>query len=166
MTKVEQYARDHQRFHPAIIKILQPLFVGSSALDLAGVKFKVLDLAGFAALRAKLRLPMAWIFVLRDTVIGELGRINVPSEVGRGYDLSTPGGMAVIAHELVHVVQWRKAKWKFMWQFVIGVITSRMHGKWYLHSYFPYEQEAIAFQNREAVPYLLQADLAPMTELR
>lgn len=149
VNQVDQYIAVHNRLHPRVAAFLQPYFVN---LPLSTVKF-VRD-------RTRTSWLGSTIWVLGGTVRVVQGKLNaklVISEqpdggfkVNGAIDLTRPGGMAMLAHELFHVKQWREtALFPWLWSYAQGIWASiTQHRKLFYHGAFALEREAAAFEKR------------------
>lgn len=101
-----------------------------------------LDRRSLESFRARTAVPWRWLpRVLRAGAV-TLGT-NVSFKPG-SYDQSTPRGLALIAHECVHVRQYREMGFaRFLLAYGAGVVRSRG-----VHDAHPLELEAEALQKR------------------
>lgn len=161
---VEHYARETERLHPEAAAFLAPYFPG---FDLRTVRVVVFDQTGWSDFRDKIatsiRLPTPTIFVRAQTVYVRADLFNIPLDryeytradgtIGlwsnQAIDLATPSGQALLAHEIMHVRQWRRSPLLMGWQAMTGVLASIIYEqRFYAHSQIAYELEAIALQKR------------------
>ena len=134
----EAYAREHRGLPPLFLERLAPFF----AFDLlACVQVYV--------------LPESWLDVAQSVGFSGHGAMTLWNTItcysgmlddqDGAWNILTPRGAGNWAHEVRHVQQWHEHPGVVLWQYVKGLATSWRHGGFYLHQYFPYEQEAIAY---------------------
>lgn len=142
---IEAYALEHRRFHPDVQAILAPFF---APLGLAwrDVRVKVRT-AQFGSLGIRGR-PTA-VGVFGSTIHCIPGVLDADSVIrGNTWSWTQPRGVALWAHEVYHVYQWRRWRLRFVASVVWGVLRSLMRGRFYDHQVIGIEVEATAFQRQ------------------
>ena len=138
----EDYARQTHRLHPTCIERLAPFFSGTE-LDV----IRVTVLRPWVA-HQMTRLGMHAVLVVGDTLYCIPGVLDAHGRVlGNFWSWTAPRGIALWAHEALHVVQYRANPSQFRHMVTIGLLKSWRHRTWYDHAHFPFEVEAIAFQH-------------------
>lgn len=90
------------------------------------------------------------VSVFGDKIYVLRGVLDTASANIRGHDWrwDSPRGISLWCHEFYHVYQFRKHPLRFLSQGISGIFQSLKGGSIYEHKYFPYEQEAIAFEKQ------------------
>lgn len=157
MTDYEVYARRTGKLHPRCRYLLEPFFapalLESVTIEVVGPTLRTLGGA------------FGWrgVIVLGQTVYLSPGLLDADATIhGVTWSWTRPIGIANWAHEVRHCQQWQDAPGRMLRQFVTGAVRSWVRGKWYVHDYFPYEQDALAFE-RKVWQYYTQHPLPPVT---
>lgn len=139
----EAYAHDTGRLHPEIVAVLAPWFTDDQAvLDRLRVRVLTPTLA-----RGTEALGLPAIVVLGVTWEVIPGVLDADGYVrGRVFSWTQPRGIALWAHEALHVQQFLADPPGFVFDALRGICLSILDGELYEHDYFEYEVEAIAFE--------------------
>jgi hypothetical protein len=147
-TTIEEYVEVFRHLPKEVTGTLQPFFP-ENLLHKMKVVLKPSDWLFFGASGRGRPTPC---FVLFGTIYVAEGILNHPMQPslarwGNHCDLTTPGGWEFLAHELFHVVQYKRAGVFGMLGKYIGGIAKSLFGRRRLwdHSRIPFEQEAIEF---------------------
>ena len=137
----EDYARQTHRLHPTCVARLAPFF-SEGALDVIHVTVLRPWVAHQMA-----RLGMHAVLVVGGTLYCIPGVLDAEGRVlGNFWSWTAPRGLALWAHEALHVVQYRANPSQFWSMVATGLLRSWRQRTWYDHTHFPFEVEAIAFQ--------------------
>lgn len=137
---VEEHARRTERLHPAVIEVLQPHFDG---FDLSDVPVHIHTACWFRSTPC---------LVNSGTIHFPKGVLNTGKRWEKGnyqgvyFDLSRPGGMAKLGHEILHVRQWHVNPLRIIREnlnAVTRVVLRNDRDEWWES---PFEQEAIRFE--------------------
>lgn len=139
----EAYAHDTSRLHPEIVAVLAPWFADHpDVLDRLRVRVLTPTLA-----RVTEALGLPAIVVLGTTWEVIPGVLDADGYVrGRVFSWTQPRGVALWAHEALHVQQFLADPLGFAFEALRGICLSILDGDLYEHEYFDYEVEAIAFE--------------------
>ena len=138
----EDYALQNNRLHPECRAILAPFF-SRHVLDNTKVRVltNVFDWVNVVGLRG--------CMVLMGTITVIPGLLDANAQINKvTWSWTTPIGIANWAHEIVHVEQWQRHPGVVLAQYAKGLVKSWWKGKWYIHDYFPYEQEAFVVEQK------------------
>lgn len=147
---IESHACSTGLLHPLVSGELQPFF---PSFGLSGVRISIKS-ADWLFFRLSGRGRSTPCFVVGRTVYFAEGVLNgkamsVVGKWGTHFDLATPAGWATLAHECFHVQQNVDGGWlRMIGAYVGGVVRSLGSGRLWDHQRIPYEQEAIAFEDR------------------
>jgi hypothetical protein len=74
--------------------------------------------------------------------------LNKPGyHCGNCFDLATPGGMALMLHEIFHIYQFRRNPFQMLWWYIRALRDSIVFDRiLFSHPRIPFEVEAIAFE--------------------
>lgn len=140
---IEAYAVQHGRLAPAAAAVLAPWFVGHEDV-VAAIRIQVLSVASSEISR---KAGMPAITVIGSTWVVIPGVLDADESVrGRVFSWTQPRGIALWAHEAMHVQQYLADPLSFIWEGFQGICLSILHGEPYAHEYIAYEREAIAFE--------------------
>lgn len=139
----EAYAHATHRLHPTCIAPLTPFFSGA---ELAIVRVTVLRPWVPQWMQ---RCGMHAVLVVGTTIYCVPGVLDAEGMVlGNFWSWTVPRGIALWAHEVLHVVQYRANPSQFRRMVATGILASWSQRSWYDHTRFPFEVEAIAFQRQ------------------
>ncbi len=92
-------------------------------------------------------LDIPAVTVYGETIVCVPGVLDANGIVrGRLWSWSLPEGLALWAHEMYHVWQYRDNPGRFAWSVSSGIVRSLLRGRIYDHTVIEVEQEAIAFE--------------------
>ena len=137
----EDWVRTHGTLPPRSVTLLAPWFAHAV---LAAVHVWVQP-RWLAAWTRGLGMPAVTVY--GDTLVCVPGVLDADGYVRRRlWSWTQPRGLALWAHEVKHVEQWRAAPEAFAFEAATGIMASLLRGKIYDHAVIAYEQEAIAFE--------------------
>ena len=142
---IEVYVLAHGALPPEQASLLQPFFtpLGFDVATQVRVRPEEDSFGTFGARGS----PTA-VGVFGRTIHCISGVLDANGTVrGNLWSFVQPRGIALWAHEIYHVWQFRDHPERFLEQLAEGLIASWLNGHLYSHDHIIFEQEAIAFQH-------------------
>ena len=152
----EEWARVHGTLPPRCMAVLRAWFP-REVLDAVRVLVQPRWLSAWTRC-----MGMPAVTVYGMTLVCVPGVLDADGRVrGRLWSWTQPRGVALWAHEIKHVEQWRVDPKAFAAAAASGIIKSLLRGKIYDHSVIAYEQDAIAFERTVLSALLAQEHVLP-----
>ena len=141
LDRFESWARRTNRLHLECWAVLAPFFTSEPySMDISDIYVLVQDRPLTIGLRGG-------AMVLGNTIRVRSGILDANTYLYHNlWSWTQPKGVANWAHEVFHIHQWRRDRWRYYWRIATGMLGSWSHGDVYDHQRIGPELEAIAFE--------------------